>query len=450
VSRQRSAKAEAGRNARATTARGRPRESALGKTLRSFGPGIITGAADDDPSGIATYSQVGAELGYGILWTSLFSLPLMIAVQQTTAEIGRVTGRGVGHHLKTTLPLPLGIALVVALGVANVINIGADAAAMGAAGRMLIGGPAFLYAASFVMIALGLQIFISYDRYASVLKWTTLSLFAYVATPFVVAVPWSEALRATLLPTGVLDAKHWTALTAVLGTTISPYLVFWQASQETEDLAAKKLRPLRRAKHRAASDLRRITADTFSGMLASNVIAFAIMLTCAATLHAHGITRVETPEQVAQALRPIAGPFAFVLFALGIIGTGMLAIPVLAGATAYAIAELFEWRASLDARWYQAKAFYAVVAGSTLAGLAVAAAPISPIRALYGAAVINGIAAVPAIVATLWIAESPRIMGVRFVLRGWRRWVGWLTAAVMLAAACGTMFDVWESLRHLL
>jgi Mn2+/Fe2+ NRAMP family transporter len=313
---------------------------------------------------------------------------------------------------------------------------------MGAAGTMLIGGPAFLYAAIFIAICLGMQIFIPYERYAGILKWTTLSLFAYVATPFFVHIDWSRALAGTFLPRGIFDARHWTAITAVLGTTISPYLVFWQASQEAEDLASRNLRPLRRAKRRAPRDLRRINADTLTGMAASNVIAFAIMLTCAATLHTHGMTNVETPEQVAEALRPIAGSFAFALFALGIIGTGMLAIPVLAGATAYALSDLLDWRASLDAKWYQAKAFYAVLSGSALAGLAVAAAPVSPIRALYGAAVINGIAAVPAIVVTLWIAASPRVMGARFVVRGWRRWVGWLTALVMFAAACGTIADL--------
>jgi Mn2+/Fe2+ NRAMP family transporter len=442
VSSQRSAAAARRKHPPAALARKRPQKSAFGDTLGSFGPGIITGAADDDPSGIATYSQVGAQLGYGVLWSMLFCLPLMVAVQRTTAEIGRVTGRGVGHHLKKVLPLPIAAVLVASLGIANIINIGADAAAMGAAASMLIGGPQLVYAALFVVVCLGLQIFIPYERYASVLKWTTLSLFAYVATPLVVEVDWPRALAATVLPHGLLDAGQWTALTAVLGTTISPYLVFWQASQEAEDLAAKNLRPLRGGRRGASRELRRINADTVSGMAASNLIGFAIILTCAATLHAQGVTNVETPEQVAQALRPIAGPFAFALFALGIIGTGMLAIPVLAGATAYALAEIFGCRASLDAKWYHAKPFYAVIAGSALAGLAVAAAPVSPIRALYGAAVINGIAAVPAIVAMLWIAQSPRIMGTRFVVAGWRRWVGWFTAAVMFAAACGTIADV--------
>jgi len=419
------------------------RQSPLATTLRSFGPGIVTGAADDDPSGIATYSKVGAELGYGILWTALFSVPLMVAVQQITASIGRVTGHGVAHHMRRSLPMPVGIFLVVAVGVANVINIGADAAAMGAAARMLLGGPTFLYSSILVAICLGLQIFVPYARYANILKWSTLVLFAYVVAPFAVEVSWRDVLHGTLLPTGLFDGKQWTALTAVLGTTISPYLIFWQASQEAEEITAhKKKKALRQMRDHWNRELHRINADTWVGMIASNLIAFSIMLTCAAALHAHGVTNVGTTEEVATALRPVAGSFAFGLFALGIVGTGLLAIPVLAGSVAYAIGDLFEWRSSLEARWDQAKPFYATLAAVTLAGLAIAAAPVSPIQALYWSAVVNGIAAVPVIVATVWIATSPRVMGKRFAVRGPRRALGWLTAAIMLAMAAGTIVEL--------
>jgi NRAMP (natural resistance-associated macrophage protein)-like metal ion transporter len=418
--------------------RARGRSGRLRRYFRSLGPGIVTGAADDDPSGIAAYSQVGAQFGYGILWTTLLSLPLMIAVQQITAEIGRVTGRGVGYHMRRTMPLPVTAFVVLCLAVANVINIGADAAAMGAATRMLIGGPATLYATVFVIVGLGLQIFVRYDRYAGVLKWSTLVLFTYFATPLLVDVDWGEAIWSTLVPRASLDAEHLTALTAVLGTTISPYLVFWQASQVAEEVRVEpRAKTLRRAPHQAPRALERIRADTYSGMIASNLIAFFIMLTCAATLHAHGVTEVQSTEDVARALEPIAGRFASLLFTLGVVGTGMLAIPVLAGAAAYALAEIFGWRASLEARWDQAKPFYALLAGVTLVGLGIAAAPINPVRALYWSAVINGVAAVPVLAATVYLAASPAIMGKRFAVSGWLRAMGWLTATVMAVAAVG-------------
>jgi len=316
--------------------------SALRRLLAALGPGLVTGAADDDPSGIATYSQVGAQFGYGLTWVMLFSYPLMAVTQAISAEIGAVTGNGIGQNLRRHYPRWLLRGVVALLLVANIANLGADLGAMGSALELLIGGPVLLYTALFAALCVGLEIWLSYARYAAILKWLTLSLFAYVAVVFAVHVPWREALYATFVPSIVLDSDHAMALVAVLGTTISPYLFFWQASQEVEEQLRRTHKPLYVAPAEAGPELERIRIDTWVGMGYSNLISVFVIIATAATLHAGGITEIQSTSQAAEALRPIAGVFTFALFALGIIGTGLLAVPVLAGSAAYAVCEAFD------------------------------------------------------------------------------------------------------------
>ncbi len=405
--------------------------------LERLGPGLVTGAADDDPSGVGTYSQVGAQFGFNMLWTMLFSLPLMFAVQEISARIGRVTGKGIGANLRS-YPKWITYPVIALLLIANTINIGADIAAMGASAKLLIGGPPLLYAVLFAVVSTLLEVFVCYHRYAPWLKWMTLALFAYVGTVFVIDVPWSEVLLATVKPPISLRADYLTALIAVLGTTISPYLFFWQASQEVEDLHASRTDlPLRRAPRQGPRELSRIRLDTAVGMVFSALVAYFIILTCAATLHAHGITKIETAAQAAEALRPVAGAFGFVLFAAGIIGTGMLAIPVLAGSAAYGIGELLGWRTGLEHKAKRAKAFYGVIAASTLLGLALNFTGLDPIKALFWSAVINGVVAVPVLLLILLIAQNKRIMTTRFILPRGLRAFGWIAWVVMLLASIG-------------
>ncbi len=404
-----------------------------------LGPGLITGASDDDPSGIATYSQVGAQFGYGMLWTMLFSYPLMAAIQQISARIGRVTGRGIAGNMKG-YPAGLVYGLIGLLLAANTINIGADIAAMGAAAKLIIGGPALLYSAIFAVASVLLEIFISYKRYAPILKWLTLALFAYVGTVFSVHVPWGEALRSTVVPKLALNAKSLTALIAVLGTTISPYLFFWQASQEVEEERSRpQSKPLKRAPKQAWIHFRRIEIDTNIGMFFSNLIAFFIILTCAVTLHARGKHDIDTAAQAAEALRPVAGKFAFLLFSLGIAGTGLLAVPVLAGSAAYPVSEVLRWRIGLDRTLSQAKGFYGVIAAATLLGLALDFTSINPIKALFWTAVINGVVSVPVMVMMMFMASDPKIMSEKFTLKPGLKIMGWLATAVMITAVIGVI-----------
>ncbi len=396
-----------------------------------LGPGLITGASDDDPSGIATYSQVGAQFGYGLGWVMVFSYPLMAAIQEISARIGRVTGHGIAGNLRRYAPAWLLRAVVGLLVVANVINLGADLGAMGEALRLLIGGPTKLYVVGFAVACAALEIFSSYARYVAVLKWTTLSLLAYVATVLVVEVSWAEVGYAALVPQVSWNAEQLLAIVAVLGTTISPYLFFWQASQEAEDGNGRLSR--REAKH----ELLRIRIDTYVGMGASNLVGLFIIVTTAATLHAHGVTDVQSSEQAAAALRPIAGPFAFAVFAAGIIGTGMLAVPVLAGSAAYAVGEALGWKIGLSRLPKDAKAFYGTVACATAIGIAINFVHLDPIKALFWSAVINGVVAVPVMAVMMVIAVDRRIMG-RYVLPWPLRAGGWLATGVM-AAAVATM-----------
>ncbi|MEM5298744.1 divalent metal cation transporter [Burkholderia sp. JPY481] len=404
--------------------------------IRRLGPGLITGAADDDPSGIGTYSQAGAQFGFNLLWVILITYPLMTAIQLVSAQIGRVTGKGLASNIRVHYPAWLLYGAVALLVVANVINIAADLSAMGAAAGLLLPGPQHLYVVCLGTFSVILQIFVPYESYARILKWTALSLLAYVAVALIVPIPWGEVARAIVLPRISLTSDYLTMIVAVLGTTISPYLFFWQASQEVEEMrSAPQQAPLRRVPHQAPAQLRRIRFDTWVGMGVSNFVAFFIMLTAAATLHLHHI-EVKTSADAARALEPFAGRFAYVLFALGIIGTGLLALPVLAGSAAYAAAGSFRWRSSLALHLTLAREFYAVIALAIVGGVAITFMHFDPIRALYWSAVINGITAVPIMVVMMLIARSRRVMG-QFAVKGVLAWGGWLATLAMALAAVG-------------
>lgn len=402
--------------------------------LEVLGPGLVTGAADDDPSGIGTYSQVGAQFGYGMAWTMFFGFPLLASIQAICARIGATTGKGIAQNLRQHYPPWLLRAVVVLLLIANVINLGADLGAMGAVLALIIPGPVLLFTVIFGVASVVLEVWVSYARYASILKWTTLSLFSYVAVVFVSHVPWNEAIRDTLLPTFNFDKDHAMALVAIFGTTISPYLFFWQAGQEVEEQHRRHVKPLMVTPKTAGMELKRIRTDTLVGMGFSHLTALFIIIATAATLHAHGITNVTSAAQAAEALRPIAGQFAFALFAVGIIGTGLLAVPVLAGSAAYAVSETFDWTEGLDRQPREAKAFYAVIALATLGGVALNFIGIDPMSALYWAAVVNGLLAPPLMVVTMLIARNPEVMGELVMGRG-LEFGGWLATVVMWLVA---------------
>ena len=402
--------------------------------LKKLGPGLITGAADDDPSGIATYSQAGAQYGYGLLWSVVFTLPLMAGIQIVSARIGRVTGHGLAANIRDHFSPWLLNGVVALLVIANTINIAADLGAMGNALQLLIGGHSQIYVVFFALISLTLQIVVPFPRYAPILKWLTCALFAYVATVFAVKVPWLDAFYGAILPQLSFKADYVSTVVAVLGTTISPYLFFWQASQEVEELRATPgHEPLREAHAQARQHLARIRLDTWIGMGFSNLIAFFIMLTTAVTLHAQGVTDIQTSEQAARALRPLAGEFAFMLFAAGIVGTGLLAVPVLAGSAAYAVAESRRWPIGLGLPLLEARGFYAIVTAATLIGVALDFTDIDPIKALVWSAIINGVIAVPIMAVMMRLAVMPDVMG-PFVIKRRLRVLGWLATAVMAAA----------------
>lgn len=407
-----------------------------------LGPGLITGASDDDPSGIATYSQAGAQFGYQMGWTLFFTYPLMCAIQMISAQIGRATGRGLAGNMRRHYPAPVLYVLVALLVVANTINIGADLGAMAAALRLLMPAPAVLYIAGFAILTVALEVFMRYSRYASVLRWLTLSLFAYVGTVLVVGVPWRTVLADTVFPRIELSGTYLTAVVAIFGTTISPYLFFWQAAEEVEEEKEDpNARALVDAPEQAPVQLARIQIDTLVGMGLSNLIALFIMLTTAATLHAHGVKDIQTSSQAAEALRPIGGEFAFTIFALGIIGTGLLALPVLAGSAAYAVGEAFAWRVGLSQRPGRAVAFYSTIAIATIVGAGLNFSSLDPIKALFWSAVINGVAAAPLMVIIMLLGSRQAVMR-QFTLSLPLKIFGWLATAVMAAAAVG-MFATW-------
>jgi Mn2+/Fe2+ NRAMP family transporter len=403
----------------------------------------VAGSADDDPSGIAAYSHVGAQFGYTMLWTMALTYPLMAAIQETCARVGRVTGGGLAANLRRYYPRPLLYAVVSLVQVANIFNLAADIGAMGAAAQLLLPGKAWAYVIGLGLGSLSLQVFMPYAGYAKYLKWLTLSLFAYVATAFYVHLSWSEVMRMTLIPHVAWNKAYLTGLIAVLGTTISPYLFFWQASQEVEEVNSQRAeKPLKKAPTQATAQLARIRLDTYIGIGFSNVVAFFIILTAAATLHAHGVTDVPTATQAAQALAPLAGSWAGWLFACGIIGTGLLAVPVLAGSAAYAIGEAWRWPVSLEKKPRQAPAFYLTIVVATVAGICLTFFHIDPIRALFWAAVVNGTLAAPLMAVILHMASSRRVMD-KFTIPPYMQAAGWAATLLMLLASVG-MFINWK------
>lgn len=402
--------------------------------IRRLGPGLITGAADDDPSGIATYSQAGAQFGVNMLWTVVLTFPLMVSIQAICARIGRVTGEGLAANMALVMPRPLVHVIVFLLFVANVVNIGADIVAMGAAARLVLGWGETLFAILFAAGSLLLQVFVPYHRYVHVLKWLTLALFAYVGVLFAVQIDWRAVALGTVWPQIAWTQEAFTIVVAVFGTTISPYLFFWQSAEEVEDERLAGAGSLLDHPDEARGELRRIRIDTYVGMAFSNLIAFFIILTTAMTLHKAGITDIATSAQAAEALRPIAGEFAFLLFSLGIIGTGLLALPVLAGSAAYAIGELRGWPIGLEEKPENAKAFYGVISVAMALGLLMLFLPIDPIKALFWSAVLNGLIAVPLLVATMIVVSSRVHLG-PFVASPGLKFMGWLATAVMTAAA---------------
>ena len=405
------------------------------RLLDALGPGLITGASDDDPSGIATYSQAGAQFGYALSWTMLLTYPLMAAVQMISARIGRTTGRGLAGNLRRHYPNWLLLAFVALLAGANTINIGADLGAMADSTALVLGGPKTLYVVLFGGLCIGLQVLLQYTRYVSFLKWLTLALLAYVATLFMVDVHWGEALRQFVLPSFTWKTEYIQMIVAVFGTTISPYLLFWQASQEAEDVRDLPERQiLKRSPHQGPEALKRIELDTRIGMGVSNFIALAIILTTAATLNVSGVTDVETSAQAAAALRPIAGNYAATIFALGVLGTGLLAIPVLAGSAAYAVGEARGWPTGLAREPKEAKAFYVTIVVATVVGVLLNFTPINPIKALYWCAIVNGIVAVPVMALMMMMAANAKIMG-QFTIGGWLTGLGWIATGVMAVAA---------------
>jgi NRAMP (natural resistance-associated macrophage protein)-like metal ion transporter len=408
-------------------------KAALVESVEELGPGLVTGAADDDPSGIATYSQAGAQFGYGLLWTMVLTYPLMSAIQLVSAHIGRVTGAGLANNLVRIFPKRVVGLLIGILLVANVINIGADLSGMAASAALVIGGGEHVFVIAFAVFSTLLQLFIPYREYARILKWLTLTLFAYVGVLLIVRTDWPSAFVGLFVPTNLGHDAILTII-AVFGTTISPYLFFWQSSQEAEEIAASpKAKPLRRQPRRATSEFRRMRVDTFAGMAFSNLIALAIIMSTAATLHAHGNTEINSAAEAAEALRPIAGSFAFALFAVGIIGTGLLAVPVLAGSAAFAVAEIFGWKEGLEYQPRQAAGFYSIIAVATLLGVLIDWSPIDPIRALFWSAVLNGLASVPLMIAMMLVVSNRRVMG-HFTAARLLLFLGWAATAVMGAA----------------
>ena len=404
------------------------------KRLKQLGPGLITGAADDDPSGIATYSQAGAQFGYGMLWTVVFTYPLMVAIQLVSARLGCLTGRGLAANIKAVFPRPVLYTVVGLLLIANTINIAADIAAMGQALQLLLPGSARLYSVAFGLLCLLLQVFLRYEVYVRYLKWLTLALLSYVAVVFTAHVPWREVAKQVAMPALSLNRETIMIVVAVFGTTISPYLFFWQAAQEMEDRRLELRNGDRelslRSEENVRRRLRRIRWDTYLGMFFSNLIAFFIILSTAATLHSAGITDIQTSAQAAEALRPIGGPVTFLLFSLGIIGTGMLAVPVLAGSAAYAVTESFDWQSGLDMQLNQAKKFYGIIALATLGGVLLDFTSLDPIRALLWSAILNGVIAVPIMAVMMLLSADPNVLG-RFVVRARLRRLGWLATSVM-------------------
>jgi NRAMP (natural resistance-associated macrophage protein)-like metal ion transporter len=418
------------------------RDLAAHPGVKQLGPGLVTGAADDDPSGIATYSQAGAQFGFNMLWTVVFTYPLMVGIQMVSARIGCITGLGLAANIKAVFPRPVLYGIVGLLLVANTINIAADIAAMGQAMSLLVGGSPHLYSVIFGLLCLVLQVFLRYERYVGYLKWLTLALLSYVAVVFTTHVPWGTAVQQLAFPRMTLDRDTILMIAAVFGTTISPYLFFWQAAQEMEDLrtvsGGTSSVVLPHTQQVARRHMRRIRWDTYLGMGFSNAVAFFIILSAAVTLHGAGLTDIQTSAQAAEALRPLGGPLTFLLFSLGIVGTGMLAIPILAGSAAYAVTESFDWKTGLDMRLHEAKEFYGIIAFATVGGLVLNFTGLDPIKALLWSADINCVIAVPIMAVMLKLGSDQKVMG-SFAIGSRLRNLGWAATALMGVTA-GAMF----------
>ncbi|HEX8943983.1 MAG TPA: divalent metal cation transporter [Gemmatimonadaceae bacterium] len=422
-----------------TSTPGGPQPRRRFNPFAALGPGLITGAADDDPSGIATYSQAGAQFGLHMLWTVALTYPFMAVFQSICARIGRVTGRGLAANIKLVFPRWVVVAGVSMLLVANTLNIAADMTAMGEAAQLVFGGSRHVFTLSLALLSLVLQVLVPYHRYVRYLKWLTLALLAYVAVAFTVNVPWKEVALRTVWPKFDVDRDAATLVVAVFGTTISPYLFFWQSSEEVEEIQNHRgAHPLAEAPAEAPIELTRIGWDTYSGMFYSNAIAFFIILSTAVTLHSSGVTDIQTAAQAASALRPLAGRLAFALFALGIIATGLLALPVLAASAAYALSESFGWKEGLERKFEDAHGFYGIIGAAIVAGIALDFSTIDPIKALFWAAVVNGVIAVPLMFIIMLLATRRSIMGDFVVARG-QRWFGWMATAIMAIVSI-TMF----------
>jgi Mn2+/Fe2+ NRAMP family transporter len=395
----------------------------------ALGPGLITGACNEDPSSVGTYSQLGAQFGFGLAWTLIFTYPLLVAIQQVSARIGRVTGRGIAGNLKAHSPAWLAATLVTLLVVANIINLAADLAAMGAVLRLLIAAPVFLYVCLLALASVLFEIFTGYARYVRTLKWLCVSLLSYVVCAFVVEVPWAEVLRALVWPQVSASAAALTAVVAALGTTISPYLFFWQAQHEVEhgrNGAAAQV-PLGSG---AQAEFSRIRLDTLLGMGLSSLVGLFIVITTASTLHTHGIRTIETAAEAAEALRAVAGPFTFLVFALGIIGAGLLTLPALSGSAAYAVGELLSWQTGRPGTLPRSRALAVSVAVAMLVAVALNLTNVNPMRALFWSAVLNGVAAVPLMAMLMRLASRPAVMG-GFTVPRHLRVLGWLATATM-------------------
>ncbi|HEY3295350.1 MAG TPA: Nramp family divalent metal transporter [bacterium] len=401
-----------------------------------LGPGIITGAADDDPSGISTYSVTGAAFGYLPLWTALFSFPLMTAVQLMCARLGMVTGRGLAGVVRRNYSRSVLWGACALLIVANVFNIGADLGGMAEASEMMTGIKSYFWTPVFTLLIISLLFFSSYRQIARIFKWLTLVLFAYIVTAFLAKPDWSAVWRATLVPRVEWSSAFLATFVGILGTTISPYLFFWQASQEVEDERAQGRTTVEQRKGATDRELRGARTDVLIGMFFSNLVMYFIILTTAATLHAHGKIHIESAREAAEALRPLAGKGAYLLFTLGLIGTGMLAVPVLAGSAAYAVAEARRWRGTLEDRPGISRKFYAVVAISMVLGLALDFVGFNAVKMLFYSAVLNGVLAPPLIVLVVLLTSKAEVMGTRVSSRP-LRYLGWITAGIMTAAAIG-------------
>lgn len=422
----------------------RPPKARAKKFLKSLGPGFITGASDDDPSGIATYSQTGAQFGYSQLWTSLFSFPFMAVIQEMCGRIGLVTGKGLAGVIKKNYSKKILYMSVFILLIANTINIGADLGAMASSAKLVFGLPFIYWLLGITALILVLEVFVSYKTYAKILKYLTFSLLTYIVVVFIIKQNWLEILASVFVPHVTLSKAYLFNIVAILGTTISPYLFFWQANEEVEEEVEKReLRSMGAGVPKfKKKDITNLKVDTISGMFFSNLIMFFIIVATASTLGAHGIFSIQTADQAAKALQPIAGNLAYLLFAIGIIGTGLLAIPVLSGSASYAISEVFKLKEGLYRKFKQAHGFYGVITIATVIGLVVNFTGIPPFRMLYYTAILNGVAAPPLMFMIMKISNNKKILG-KYTNKKISNVLGWFITAVMTACAIALIISLF-------